>query len=113
MAWLEVKSSGIYYIGFRVGDEKFKKSLKTKNEKDAEARRNRVEENIRLVESGRLTIPVNSDIAVFLLSDGKLNASLKTPKSIRLGQLFRAYSVPICVLMKRQTPLLACVTNLA
>ena len=57
MAWLELERSGVYHIAFRLGDRKFKKSLRTKSEIETEARRHRLEENLRLVESGRLTIP--------------------------------------------------------
>lgn len=73
MSWLERRPSGCYHIVFRLGDERFKKSLKTKNTDTAEAQRVRLDENLRLVESGRLVIPEGAEVATFLLSDGKLN----------------------------------------
>ena len=87
MAWLELERSGVYHIAFRLGDRKFKKSLRTKSEIEAEARRHRLEENLRLVESGRLSIPQDCDASVFLMSDGKLNESPKVAKSLSLGAL--------------------------
>ena len=91
MAWLEIERSGVYHIAFRIDNQKFKRSLRTKSEREAEARRHRLEENLRLVESGRLTIPDDCEISAFLLSDGKLNGSPKLRKIIRLGQLFEEY----------------------
>lgn len=85
------KNSGTFHIAFRLGDEKFKKSLRTASEDEAKARLERVKENLRLVECGRLAVPDDADIATFLLSDGKLNAPLKTSKSITLGKLFETY----------------------
>lgn len=52
MAWLEQEASGNFHIAFRLGSKKFKRSLRTKDEREAEARRLRLEENYRLVESG-------------------------------------------------------------
>ena len=69
MAWLELEASGQYHVAFRLGKRKFKRSLPTANQSDAEAACVRVEENLRLVERGRLDIPANADIATFLLSD--------------------------------------------
>ncbi len=73
MAWLEQRPWGQFHIAFRFGETRFKQSLRTEDRKTAEARLHRLEENIRLVESGRLQIPDDADIARFLLSDGQLN----------------------------------------
>lgn len=35
----------------------------------------RVEENIRLIESGRLVVPENADLLTFLLSDGEITVA--------------------------------------
>jgi hypothetical protein len=73
MAWLEKhRTAGTYLLAFRLGDVKFKRSLKTDDPREAEARRVRVEENLRLVAAGRLDLPEQGDVAAFLLSDGKL-----------------------------------------
>ena len=56
MAWLQTDPSGNYHISFRFGGQKFKRSLKTKSERDANGRLLRLEENIRLVVARRWTI---------------------------------------------------------
>ena len=75
MAWLEQTSTGRYHVGFWYGGLKFKKALRTCDARAADARLHRVDENIRLLESGRLELPSDADVATFLLSDGKLNAA--------------------------------------
>ena len=73
MAWLEQKTNGIFHLGFRFSGKKFKKSLRTSDKITALTRLHRLEENIALVESGRLRIPDDADIITFLLSDGEIN----------------------------------------
>lgn len=82
MAWLEQSPTGAYHIAFRYAGQKFKKSLRTRDIDAANARLHRVEENIALVESGRLVVPVDVDLGIFLLSDGQLNTS-KSPRATR------------------------------
>jgi integrase len=76
---------------FRFGKQRFKKSLRTTREDLAEAARTRLDENIRLVMSGRLTIPDGADVATFLLSDGKLNRKPSAPPPLTLGGLTKAF----------------------
>lgn len=87
MAWLELETSGQYHVAFRFGSRKFKRSLKTSNRRTAESRCTRLEENIQLVESGRLVIPLGANIPAFLMSDGKLNANVEIPRYWTLGEL--------------------------
>jgi len=91
MAWLELESSGRYHVAFRFGDRKFKRSLSTRSKGQAETRLARLEETIRLVESGRLEIPIDAEVATFLLSDGKLNGKPRIKKSLTLAGLFGDY----------------------
>ena len=92
MAWLEQKTEGgTFHIRFRLGEEKFRRSLRTKDRREANTRCARVEENLRLVEAGRLVIPQEADVVTFLLSDGQLNGKLKPQKRVSLGQLFAKY----------------------
>ncbi len=75
MAWLEEHpTSGHFKICFRWAGRKLKKTVKTSGRKEAEAILARFEENIQLIERGRLSLPVGADIGTFLLSDGKLTA---------------------------------------
>jgi hypothetical protein len=91
MAWLELEPSGCYHVAFRFADRKFKKSLGTKSKKQADTLRARLEENIRLVELGRLEMPRDADVPTFLLSDGKLNGKPTVARSITLASMFDKY----------------------
>lgn len=96
MAWIDCERTGIFQIGFCFGGRRVKRSLRTRDQRVAEAAMHRVEENIRLVTTGRLTIPLDADVASFLLSDGKLaTKELALPKIILLGDLFERYSTSI------------------
>jgi hypothetical protein len=76
MAWLEEHpTSGHFKLCFRWGGRKFKRTVRTADRRDAEAIRARVEENIALLERGRLEFPHGGDLVTFLLSDGKLARS--------------------------------------
>lgn len=92
MAWLEQRRSGVYQIVYRYANRKWKRSLKTKDCRRAEAARARLEESIRLADQGVLEIPSDADLTTFLLSDGRL---AKKPKpaipSLTLAELFEAY----------------------
>lgn len=88
MAWLEQHpTSGHFKICFRWGGKKRRKSIAVTDSKAAEAILLRFEENVTLLERGRLEPPPNADIMAFLLSDGKLSASPKAthvqPKTLR------------------------------
>ena len=91
MAWLEQKKSGQFLVAFRFGDEKFKRALGTKQSKEARAAKSRIEENIRLVERGLLTLPEDADIVSFLLSDGRVPAKIVVRKPTTLSSLFAQY----------------------
>ena len=58
---------------------------------EAQARLLRLEENLRLIEAGRLELPEGADVATFLLSDGKLNGRPVVPATVVLCQLFDRY----------------------
>ncbi|WP_442505101.1 hypothetical protein SH528x_003875 [Novipirellula sp. SH528] len=91
MAWLQTDPSGNIHLSFRFGGKKFKRSLKTQEQSKAEGRLQRLIENIRLVESGRLEVPENADVATFLLSDGRLDGKPKVVRSVNLGELFQTF----------------------
>lgn len=95
MSWLELAPSGVFQIGFRIGERKLKRSLRTTDRKEAEAARSRLDENIRLLERGRLTLPPTADPAIFLLSDGKLEEPVRVPKPITVIDLFNRYRTEI------------------
>jgi hypothetical protein len=95
MAWLEQHpTSGRFKICFRWGGKQFKKTVKTTHRSDAEAILSRLEENIGLVERGRLQLLADADIATFLLSDGKITQPPKVeppPKPLSRGELRDLY----------------------
>ena len=97
MAWIEKPVSGNYQVAFRFEDQKYKKSLRTKDRRAAEARLQRVQELIQLVESGRIAVPEDIDPADFFLSDGATNLKPKSkaaPRTLRrLCEAFLA-SIP-------------------
>ena len=82
------EASGRYRIRFRYAGKPYKRSLKTSEKREAEAIVGRVEETIRLLERGRLDIPLDADPGVFILSDGKLNGKLTAQQECTLESLF-------------------------
>src|SRR5262249_25768251 len=90
MASLERRGNR-YRVIFRLGGRKHHVSVKATDEKDAEACRVRLEENLRLVERGRLTVPAGADLGLFLLSDGKLEKPVEVVRGVRLSELFETY----------------------
>lgn len=91
MAWLELPRSGVYQLVYRYANRKWKRSLKTKDLRRAEAARARLEENLRLAEQGILEVPDEVDASTFFLSDGKRAKKPKPEPSLTLGQLFAEY----------------------
>jgi integrase len=92
MAWLEKhRTSGHYHLCFRFGGKKYRRTLGTDNPSSAEATRIRFEENLLLLERGRLELPPDADLITFLLSDGKLSAPPVVVSSPLLGDVFDRY----------------------
>lgn len=91
MAWNELDPSGNYFICFRLGKKKFKRSLKTTSKKTADSRVARLEENLRDIERGRLAVPENADLVTFLLSDGRVPEPMAVSPQVTLKGLFDAY----------------------
>ena len=95
MAWLEEHpTSGHFKICFRFGNRKLKKTVKTASKREAEGVLARFEENLRLVERGRIEVPPGADIGTFLLSDGKLATKptlVAPPRTLLLNDLCDMY----------------------
>ena len=81
MASLEFRSN-CYRIIFRFAGKKFQHSLRTANEREAEGCLARLEENLRLLERGRIQIPPDADLPSFLISDGRLDKKPELPVSV-------------------------------
>lgn len=91
MAWLE-KRNGRFRVSFRYGGKKYHHELETEEEREASAQVGRVEENLILMGRGKLVPPEDGNLALYLLSDGKINEKPKVPESISLGHFFRRYT---------------------
>ncbi len=91
MASLQTDPSGNYHVCFRLGGKRFKRSLHTTAEDQANNQLALLEENLRLVNRGKLAIPDGADVPTFLLSDGKINQPVQLPENLTLGQLIQQY----------------------
>lgn len=81
-----------FHITFRLNGQRFRRSLRTSDERSAQASMARLEDNLRRVELGTLEMPDDADVAAFLLSDGR--RTKKKPKRAvprTLGQLLTAF----------------------
>src|SRR5437870_3480133 len=83
MAWLEQRGDK-FRIAFRFRGEKFRVNLKATESKEADGCLARLEENLRLVERGRLDVPPGADLGLFLISDGKLEKPVELVRAVRL-----------------------------
>lgn len=83
--------SGMYRIHFRYGGKQFQKSLKTTDEREAEARKGAIEVTLLDLERGRLMIPQGADFWEFVKTDGKRNKKLVLANSLSLKGLFDWY----------------------
>jgi integrase len=96
MASLHKSGTGIYRIRFRFGsppDNKFQRSLDTRDDKTATSIRAGVEEAIRLLEQGRLHIPDGVEAGDFIISGGRLKAPVRPialPTPLTLTGIFDA-----------------------
>ena len=90
MAWLERRQQH-FRIVFRFRGERHNVNLKATGQKEANACLARLEENLRLVERGRLAVPDGADFGLFLLSDGKLDQPVQLVQSVTLAELFADY----------------------
>lgn len=96
MATIE-KRGNQFRVVFWFRGERFSRSLKTTNEREALSRLARLDDNLRRFELGLLTPPEDADLTTFLLSDGRTVAR-PTLRAIRtLDQLLNAYfkAIPV------------------
>jgi integrase len=90
MASLEQRGNH-YRIIFRLGGRKHHVSVKAGDRKEAEACLVRLEDNLRLVERGKMCVPAGADLGIFLITDGKLEKPVESVRNVRLSELFRTY----------------------
>lgn len=78
-------------IKFRYGGRNYQVPLGTDDEREAGRDLARFEENLRLLERGRLALPEGGDVGRFLLSDGRLDQKPVVRAPLTLGDLFDRY----------------------
>src|SRR3954452_9081242 len=92
MAWLDFDTaSKRFRIAFRYGGRQYKKSLKTKDRKEAETIKGGVEKTLMRLEQGLLELPSGADLLTFLLSDGKTTEKPGAPEVFTLQNLVDRY----------------------
>lgn len=98
MASLEQRGSS-YRVVFRYAGVKYARALETKNEKAAQAALARLEDNLHRLHIGTLEAPSESDLARFLLADGRpqpippapVATQVDTVEETTLGGLFTQF----------------------
>jgi hypothetical protein len=90
MASLELRSDRIRIV-FRYAGRKFQHPLRTCEKREALSCLNRLEENLRLLERGRLELPHGADLPTFLLSDGKRTNKPEAPETLTFSVLRDRY----------------------
>ena len=71
------QKDGIYLARFRYGGREYKKSLKTRDRKEAENGLRTVENAIHRLTTGTLAVPADIDAGTFILSGGTVAAAAK------------------------------------
>jgi hypothetical protein len=91
------RTSGRYHIRFRYGNLPFKRSLQLADDREAERVCGVVEETIKDLKRGRLSMPPDAEPGAFLLSGGKNTGKLTvTPRvAMSLSELFDEYKLKI------------------
>jgi integrase len=90
MASLELRS-GRYRIVFRYRGQKYQHALRTRERTRAEALRDRLQANLHDLANGRLSLPTGAELALFLLSDGKVTQKPQVSAVFTFGGLARQY----------------------
>jgi integrase len=90
MASLEKRGDN-YRIVFRYNNRRYRHELKTGNEREANALLGRLEDNLILLERGKLDPPADGNLSLFLVSDGKIAEKPKVEASVPLKAFFDRY----------------------
>ena len=94
MASLE-KRGNQFRIVFWIRGKRFSRSLKTANQREAQASLVRLDDNLRRFELGLLSLPDDADPVAYLLSDGKASEKPSLPGIRTLKELFDNYFAAI------------------
>ena len=94
MANLVQNSSGLYSIRFRLGTQRFNRSLETTSEKEAREEKAKIEKTIRLVMEGEKDLPDDAtpeQVWNFLRSGGKRTGKVKLAAAVTLETVAKDY----------------------
>lgn len=80
-----------YRIHFRFGGKQFQKSLKTTDQKEAEAALGRIDLTLRELENGRMTLPEGADFWTYVFTDGQRTQKVAAPTVVTLAEMFDRY----------------------
>jgi len=80
-----------YSIRFRYEGRNVNRSLGIRDKREAAGVRSRIEETLRLLESGRIETPVGTDPLEFIFSDGKTTEKATASKPLGLTTFFATY----------------------
>lgn len=90
-AWL-IEENGIYKVGLRYGGKLYKRSLKTRKEKQAQTELHKVQSNLHYLELGLIQVPEAADLIQFLRTDGRRTTLQTKPvERLTLKGLFERY----------------------
>ena len=98
-------ASGNFHIRFRFGGRAYRRSLKTTNRRESLAVLGKVEETIRLLDRGSISMPENAEPATFIISGGQLDTKPSQIASHTLGQLCEEYQSSLPVGAKEKSTL--------
>lgn len=110
MAWLEKdRADGPFFVVFRVGERRVKRSARTSVEREANEFALRVERRLRLIEEGELVVPDDMDVVTFVMSEsGKAAQPLKQIISVTLEQVCDEYLNSLPAGSLKENTLLTC-----
>ncbi len=96
MAWVE-QHGNLFHVAFRIGERRFKKTLKSTDRRAADALAQRIDERLRLIDQGHITLPEGVDLVAYLFSDGRLDQVATPEKEVgrTLGSLVDEYLVAV------------------
>lgn len=96
MAWVE-QHGNLFHVAFRIGERRFKKTLKSTDRRAADALAQRIDERLRLIDQGHITLPEGVDLVAYLFSDGRLEQVATPEKEVgrTLGSLMDEYLVAV------------------
>jgi integrase len=97
MASLQQEPTGVWHVVVRIEGKRYKRSLGTKIESEANCRRDEIQETIDLVKRNRIRVPEGVKAIDFVLANGelekvkKVNPSTPSPQSPTLNKLFHSF----------------------